>query len=47
MVQQAFDVFFVLALAVPPGIVIICAALLAVPSRGHRMTHAVRAAAHA
>lgn len=47
MVQQAFDVLFVLALAVPPGIVIICAALLAVLSRGHRTTHAVRAAAHA
>jgi hypothetical protein len=47
MVQQAFDFLFTLALVAPPAAVIICAALLAVPSRRHRTAHTARAAAHA
>jgi hypothetical protein len=47
MVQQAFDFLFTLALLAPPAAVIICAALLTVPSRRHRTAHTARAAAHA
>jgi hypothetical protein len=47
MVQQAFDFLFTLALVAPPAVVIICVALLAVPSRRHRTAHTARAAAHA
>jgi hypothetical protein len=47
MVQQAFDFLFILALVAPLAAVIVCAALLAVASRRHRIAHTARAAAHA